>query len=86
MGIDNCIHQTGHCKAHAVMMYMVYTYATTHTRSNTHTPTDIDETVCASNGQSYASVCHMLQDTSMVQVEHAGRCDNPECDTGPVSY
>ena len=44
-----------------------------------------DTSVCATDGNTYRSVCHLLQNTVNVQVLHAGRCNDTKCRGGPVS-
>ena len=41
--------------------------------------------VCGDGGKTYASICHLLQTSAGVQVEHSGRCDRSECSGGQVS-
>ena len=41
--------------------------------------------VCGDDGKTYASICHLLQTSAGVQVEHSGRCDRSECSGGQVS-
>ena len=46
---------------------------------------DEEDVVCGTNGETYSSVCRLLQDTGNEQVAYAGDCDREECDGGPVS-
>lgn len=41
-------------------------------------------TVCGTNGVTYLSLCHLLQDTGKEAVAYAGRCGQEECQGGPV--
>ena len=44
-----------------------------------------DESLCATNGVTYPSLCRLLQDTGNEAVAYAGDCDREECRGGPVS-
>lgn len=41
--------------------------------------------VCGADGQTYASVCHLLQTSPYVRILHAGACDVGECQARKVS-
>ena len=43
-----------------------------------------DTTVCGTDGRTYPSVCHLLQNTINEHVLHAGRCNANQCRGGPV--
>lgn len=43
-----------------------------------------DTTVCGTDGKTYPSVCHLLQNTVNEHVLHAGRCNASQCSGGPV--
>ncbi len=45
---------------------------------------DEREAICGSDGQTYQSLCHLIQATSNVVVLHDGPCNNPECQNGKV--
>ena len=48
---------------------------------------DDSQFLCSTNGRSYRSICHMLQDTAFTtQVAHLGRCNAQMCSSGPVSH
>ena len=40
--------------------------------------------ICGSDGETYSSLCQLIQTTSNVRVAHAGPCDSPDCQTGEV--
>lgn len=44
-----------------------------------------DTTVCGTDGKTYPSVCHLLQNTVNEHVLHAGRCNASQCSGGRVS-
>ena len=46
---------------------------------------DDDDSVCATHGVTYPSVCRLLQDTGNEAVAYAGECDREECQGGSVS-
>ncbi len=47
---------------------------------------DADSTlVCGTDGQTYDSICHLIQTSINVQVLFAGDCNDTECDQGEVS-
>ena len=46
---------------------------------------DNSNTVCATNGVTYPSLCRLLQDTGNEAVAYVGECDREDCDGGPVS-
>ena len=52
-----------------------------------HAPEDEveDTSVCGTNGQTYPSLCRLLQDTGNEGVAYAGECDREECDGELVS-
>ena len=41
--------------------------------------------VCGTNGITYPSLCHLLQDTGNEAVAYAGGCNREDCQGGPVS-
>ena len=45
-----------------------------------------DTSVCGDDGNTYASTCHLLQNTVNVTIVHAGKCNAPSCKGGPVSH
>lgn len=46
---------------------------------------DTSDSVCGTNGQTYPSLCQLLQDTGNEGVAYVGECDREECDGGSVS-
>ena len=42
--------------------------------------------LCGSDGETYQSLCQLLQTSANVRIAHAGSCDAPECRTGQVKY
>ncbi len=40
--------------------------------------------ICGSDGETYRSLCHLLQTTNNVRVAHAGSCTSAECQGGEV--
>lgn len=49
-------------------------------------PEEDDENtiLCGTNGETYSSLCELLQDTGNEGVAYAGSCDREECDGGEV--
>ncbi|XP_003384196.1 PREDICTED: uncharacterized protein LOC100633842 [Amphimedon queenslandica] len=43
-----------------------------------------DTSICGTDGNTYASICHMLQTSNDVQVLHAGHCNASRCKGGSV--
>ena len=41
--------------------------------------------MCGTNGETYPSLCELLQDTGNEGVAYAGECDREECEGGEVS-
>jgi hypothetical protein len=41
--------------------------------------------ICGTNGVTYPSLCHLIQDTANEGVAYAGACDSDECSGGSVS-
>ena len=50
-------------------------------------PTDDDNALvlCGTNGVTYSSLCHLLQDTGNEGVAYVGACGSEECNGGQVS-
>ena len=44
-----------------------------------------DTRVCGTDGNTYSSICQLLQQTVNVNVHYAGQCDSSHCRGGPVS-
>ena len=44
-----------------------------------------DTRVCGTDGNTYSSICQLLQETVNVNVHYAGRCNSSHCRGGPVS-
>ena len=44
-----------------------------------------DTSICGTDGNTYTSICHMLQGTVNVTILHAGRCNASRCKGGQVS-
>ncbi len=43
------------------------------------------QTLCATNGVTYPSLCHLIQDTGNEGVAYAGACGSEKCSGGSVS-
>ena len=41
--------------------------------------------LCATNGVTYQSLCHFIQDTANEEVAYVGTCDSQQCSGGSVS-
>ena len=50
-----------------------------------HAVSGENATVCCTNGETYPSLCELLQDTGNEGVAYAGECDREECEGGEVS-
>ena len=44
-----------------------------------------DTSICGTDGNTYSSICHMVQTSNDVQVLHAGHCNASRCKGGRVS-
>lgn len=40
--------------------------------------------VCGTDGETYQSVCQLIQTSNNVRIAYAGACDAPYCQTGQV--
>lgn len=47
-------------------------------------PDDTSLALCGTDGETYQSLCQLLQTSSNVRIAHARACDAPECQTGQV--
>lgn len=48
-------------------------------------PMSSRHTLCGTNGVTYPSLCHLIQDTGNEGVAYAGACNSDKCNSGNVS-
>ena len=56
------------------------------TNSTSSDEETVDDTICGSDNETYASLCDLVQTTTNVYVVHTGACEDPECQGEEVSF